>query len=123
MLSNFLLLQSGWLLSSVQASNHICSPAHVSIQEILILPQSFFGEQMVRGSDLVVAISLDAFDGVVRVVVELVEHHLIHFIVYWHWLLAWEEALRSLVLLLLEPRVASDVTYSVSFIRLSAEDL
>ena len=78
---------------------------------------------MVSGSDLVVAISLDAFDGIVRVVVELVEHHLIHFIINWHWLLAWEEALWSLVLLLLEPRVASDVTYSVSFIRLSAEDL
>ena len=78
---------------------------------------------MIRGSYLVVAIGLDAFDGVVRVVVELIEHHLIHFIVNWHWLLAWEEALRSLVLLLLEPRVTSDVTDAVSLIRLSAENL
>lgn len=53
-------------------------------------------------------VRFDALDGVVRVIIELVQHHLVHFIVYWHRFLTRKQPFRPLVLLLLEPRVSSD---------------
>jgi hypothetical protein len=63
---------------------------------------------MISSCDLIMSVSLDALDRVVRVVVELIEHHLVHLIIDRHGLLSREQSLRTLVLLLLKPRMAPD---------------
>jgi hypothetical protein len=78
---------------------------------------------MIRSSDLIVSVSLDTLNRVVWVVVELIKHHLIHLVVHWHWLLTWEQTFRTLVLLLLEPRMASNVIYAITLLWVCVQDL
>lgn len=78
---------------------------------------------MVRRRDLVVAIRLDALHRVVRVVVELVQHLLIHFVVDGHGFAAREQAVRTPVLRLLEPRVLTDLVDAVALLWVGAQNL
>ena len=77
---------------------------------------------MVSCCDLVVAVCLNALDGVVGVVIELVQHHLIKFIVDWHRLLTWKQSVRSFVLHLLEPCVTPDIIDPVTFFWVSIQN-
>jgi len=119
-----LLLKPRWLLASVQASNHVgCSTSIALAQEVLVLSERLLREEMVGGRDLIVPVCLNAFDRVVRVVIELVQHHLVHLVVHWHWLLSWEETLRSSIFLLFEPGMSSDLINAVPLVRIGVEDL
>ena len=77
---------------------------------------------MVGGSDLVVAIGLDALHGVVWVVVELIQHQLVQLVVYGHGFLPGKKAFGPLVLLLFEPQVASYIFNTVTFFRIRVQD-
>jgi hypothetical protein len=69
------------------------------------------------------SICLDAFHRIVRVIIELIEHHLVHLVVHRHRLLSREEPLRTPVLLLFEPWVISYLIDPVSLLRLGMQDL
>lgn len=78
---------------------------------------------MVSGCDLVVSICLNTLDRVVRIVIELIKHHLVYLVIDWHGLLAWKQPVWLAVLLLLEPRMASHVVDRVSLFRICVQDL
>ena len=68
------------------------------------------------------SVSFNALHRVVRVVIELVKHHLIHLVINWHRLLSWEEALRTLVFLLLKPRMSSDFWNTITLFWISIQN-
>jgi len=78
---------------------------------------------MVGGRDLIVPICLNAFDWVVRIIIELIKHHLIHLVVHWHRLLAWEKTLGSSIFLLFEPWMSSNFIDAVSLLGIGVEYL
>lgn len=71
---------------------------------------------MVRRRDLVVAIRLDALHRVVGVVVELVQHLLIHFVVDGHRFTAREQASWAPILRLLEPGMLPDLVDAIPLV-------
>jgi len=74
---------------------------------------------MVSRSDLIMTVSLDAFNRVVWVIVELVQHLLVHLVINWHRLLPRKQAIWPSIPLLFEPRVASDFIDPVPLVGVS----
>lgn len=72
MICNFLLLHSCWLLTTIQTSYHICSCITVTIKEIFILSKCFFGQKMICSSNLIMSISLYAFDWVIWIIIKFI---------------------------------------------------
>lgn len=71
---------------------------------------------MIGCRNLIVPIGFDALYRIVGIVIKLVQHHLIKFVINRHRLLSWEESIRSLILHLFEPSVASYFINTVTFI-------
>lgn len=65
---------------------------------------------------LIVTICFNALHRIVRIVVELIQHHLIEFVINRHRLLSRKESFRSFILHLLEPSVNSNFINTVTFI-------
>ena len=122
LLSHLLLLHPRGPLASVETADHVGCSCITLVEEVLVRAERLLGEEVVRCRDLVVSVGLDALDGVVRVVVELVQHHLVQLIVYGHWLLAWKEAFRALILHLLEPNVTPYFINTVTFLRVGIQN-
>ena len=87
------------------------------------MPQGLLGQQVVRGRDLIVTVCFDALHRVVRVIIELVQHLLVHFVVHRHGFATWEQASRSSVLGLLEPRVLTNLVNVITLVWVGAQDL
>ena len=88
----------------------------------LILPNRFFEQEMVSGCYVVVPVSFDAFDCVVRVEAEFIKNLLVKSIVKRHDLLAWQQSDRLFVLELLVPRMCSDLVDAISVRRFYLKD-
>jgi hypothetical protein len=111
----------GRLCISVQASYHIRCVC--ILKEVFVLSYRSLAQQVVCGCDLVVSICLDALHRVVGVVIELIQHLLVKFIVYWHWLCPWEQTSRHFIFLLFEPWMISDFLDPVSFLWVCVQNL
>lgn len=77
LLRKLLLLQPSRPLPAVQAPDHVRRASLALIEEVLVGPEGLLREQMIRGCDLIVSVGLNAFDGVVGIIIKFVEHHLI----------------------------------------------
>jgi hypothetical protein len=78
---------------------------------------------MVSSCYLIVSIGLDALYRIIRVIVKLIKHHLIHFVIYWHWFCSGENTFRAFVFLLLEPWVASNFSNAITLLRVCVQNL
>ena len=121
--SEILLLHPCWLLSPIQTTNHISCTPTVPVEEIFILSQRFLRKEMVSGGDLVVSISFNTLHGIVWVIIELIKHHLVHFVVHWHRLLTRKEAIGTPILLLFEPWMITNLSDPIPLVRLGMQDL
>lgn len=77
---------------------------------------------MVSSRYLIVSVCLDALDGVIRVVAELVQHHLIHLVVDGHRFRARKQTLWFLILELFVPGVVSDLIDGIARLWVCVQD-
>ena len=122
LLGHLLLLQPRRSLPSIETTDHVGGATLTLIQEVLVSSKRLLGKQVVRCRYLVVPVGLDALDGVVGVVVELVKHHLVQLVVHRHRLLPGKEPLGPLVFHLLEPNMTPYFINTVTFIGIGIQN-